>query len=108
MIPGYVETENYKAFLEALKRLDERGAEESCIVIIDGKPGLGKSTMLSRWVVQTGSVYIRTTQGWDYSWMVKDILAELGVDPELIRTTRARFQRLLQELRIQDLPELLV
>ncbi|MAD39550.1 MAG: DNA transposition protein [Tistrella sp.] len=102
MIPGYVETENYKAFLEALKRLDERGAEESCIVIIDGKPGLGKSTMLSRWVVQTGSVYIRTTQGWDYSWMVKDILAELGVDPELIRTTRARFQRLLQELQIRQ------
>ncbi|MEN2979963.1 AAA family ATPase [Tistrella bauzanensis] len=102
MKSGYVETENYRRFLAALHSLDERGAEESCIVIIDGQPGLGKSTMLSRWVVQTSSVYIRTTQGWDYSWMIKDLLAELGVDPELIRTTRGRFQRLLQELQIRQ------
>lgn len=102
MKSGYVETENYKRFLEALHSLDQRGAEESCIVVIDGPPGVGKSTMLSRWVVQTGSLYIRTTQGWDYGWMIKDLLAELGVDPELIRTTRARFQRLLQELQLRQ------
>lgn len=97
----FVETSNVRRFMGALKTLDERGAVEACLVVVDGKPGLGKTTTLSRWVAQTGSVYLRAQKGWDYSWMVKDLLTELSVSYQGIRGSRERFARVLQELQIR-------
>ncbi|MDF2141219.1 AAA family ATPase [Paenirhodobacter sp. CAU 1674] len=98
MRPNFVETSNVRAFYGALKKVNERGAEEACLVVVDGKPGLGKTTTINRWCAQTGSVYLRAQKGWDYSWFVQEMLAELGVDPESIRGRRNRFARVLAEL----------
>lgn len=99
MKPTFVETSNVRQFLSALKRVNERGAQEACMVVVDGKPGLGKTTALARWVSQTGSVYLRAQKGWDYSWFIQDLLTELSVDPKSIRGKRERFARVLQELQ---------
>lgn len=99
MRPTFVETSNVRAFYGALKKVNERGAEEACLVVVDGKPGLGKTTTINRWCAQTGSVYLRAQKGWDYSWFVQELLAELGVDPESIRGPRKRFARVLSELQ---------
>ena len=97
----FVETGNVRRFMAALKTLDERGAVEACMVVVDGKPGLGKTTTLSRWVAQTGSVYLRAQKGWDYSWLIQDLLTELSVSYQQIRGKRERFARVLQELQIR-------
>lgn len=97
----YVETSNVRRFMGALKTLDERGAIEACMVVVDGKPGLGKTTTLSRWVAQTGSIYLRAQKGWDYSWFIQDLLTELSVSYQQIRGKRERFARVLQELQIR-------
>lgn len=99
MKPNFVETSNVRQFMAALKRVNERGAVEACMVVVDGKPGLGKTTTLSRWVAQTGSVYLRAQKGWDYSWFIQDLLTELSVDAKSIRGKRERFARVLQELQ---------
>lgn len=99
MRKAFVETENYRRFVSALKSLDERGAVEACMVVVDGKPGLGKTTTLSRWVSQTGSVYLRAQKGWDYHWFIKDLLTELGVSYQTIRGKREKFARVLEELQ---------
>lgn len=99
MKPNFVETSNVRRFYAALKRVNERGADEACMVVVDGKPGLGKTTTLSRWVAQTGSIYLRAQKGWDYSWLIQDLLSELSVDPKSIRGKRERFARVLQELQ---------
>lgn len=96
---AFVETENYRSFVSALVSLDERGAEEACMVVVDGKPGLGKTTTLSRWVAQTGSVYLRAQKGWDYNWLIKDLLTELGVSYQTIRGKREKFARVMEELQ---------
>ncbi len=101
MRDSFVETDNYRRFVGALKSLEERGAEEACMIIVDGKPGLGKTTTLSRWVAQTGSVYLRAQRGWDYNWFMKDLLAELSVSPESIRGRRDRFARAMLELQMR-------
>ncbi len=101
MRDSFVETDNYRRFVGALKSLEERGAEEACMIIVDGKPGLGKTTTLSRWVAQTGSVYLRAQRGWDYNWFMKDLLAELSVSPESIRGRRDRFARAMLELQLR-------
>lgn len=93
----FVETSNVRKFHEALKKVDERGAIEACLVVVDGKPGLGKTTTLSRWVAQTGSIYLRAQVGWDYSWFMQELLAELSVT-QPIRGKRDRFARIVHEL----------
>lgn len=98
----FVETGNVRRFMGALKTLDERGAIEACMVVVDGKPGLGKTTTLSRWVAQTGSVYLRAQKGWDYSWFIQDLLTELSVSYQQIRGKRERFARVLQELQLRS------
>lgn len=96
---AFVETENYRRFVGALKSLDERGAIEACMVVVDGQPGLGKTTTLSRWVAQTGSVYMRAQKGWDYAWFINDLLTELGVSYQTIRGKREKFARVMEELQ---------
>lgn len=97
----FVETGNVRRFMGALRSLDERGAIEACMVVVDGKPGLGKTTTLSRWVAQTGSIYLRAQKGWDYSWFIQDLLTELAVPYQQIRGKRERFARVLQELQVR-------
>lgn len=79
MRTAFIETANYREFLEALTRVDDRGARETCMVVVDGKPGLGKTETMRRWVTQTGSLYLRAQMGWDYNWFVRSVLTELGV-----------------------------
>lgn len=97
MRPVFVETSNYRRFTNALTRLDDRGAEEACMVVVDGKPGLGKTKTMARWVAQTGSIYLRAQRGWDYSWFMAELLTELSVT-QPIRGRRDRFARVLDEL----------
>lgn len=97
----FVETGNVRRFMGALKTLNERGAVEACMVVVDGKPGLGKTTTLARWVAQTGSVYLRAQKGWDYSWFIQDLLTELSVSYQQIRGKRERIARVLQELQLR-------
>jgi len=94
----FVETSNVRRFLGALKKVNDRGAEEACMVVVDGKPGLGKTATLSRWTTQTGSIYLRAQKGWDYSWFIQDLLSEMSVSYQSIRGKRERFARVLQEL----------
>lgn len=99
MKSNFVETSNVREFYASLKRVNERGAEEACLVVVDGQPGLGKTTTLNRWVTQTGSIYLRAQVGWDYNWFIQEMLAELSVDPKSIRGKRDRFARVLAELQ---------
>lgn len=98
MKPNFVETSNVREFYASLKKVNQRGADEACLVVVDGQPGLGKTTTLNRWVTQTGSIYLRAQVGWDYNWFIQELLAELSVDPKSIRGKRDRFARVLQEL----------
>lgn len=97
MRPEFVETSNYRRFTAALTRLDERGAPEACMVVVDGKPGLGKTATMARWAAQTGSIYLCAQQGWDYGWLIRELLAELSVT-DIPRDKRARFSLIIRRL----------
>lgn len=71
----FVETENFARFQAALKAMDRRGASEACLLVVDGEPGLGKTTILDRWATQTGAVYLRAKKEWTPNWFLKDLLA---------------------------------
>ncbi|MEM6372343.1 MAG: AAA family ATPase [Pseudomonadota bacterium] len=92
----FVETSNVRRFFDTLRSVETRGAVESCLMIVDGAPGLGKTAMMSRFVAQTGSVYLRAHQGWNHTWFVEAMLKELAVPVPHKRVDR--WARLSEEL----------
>ncbi|MEN5083714.1 ATP-binding protein [Bosea sp. TWI1241] len=76
---SFVETENYLRFEGALKALDRRGADEARLVVVDGEPGLGKTTALMRWCAQNDAIYVRAKKEWTPAWFMKDLLAAFRI-----------------------------
>lgn len=77
----FVETENVARFQAALGALERRGAQEACLMVVDGKPGLGKTTALYRWAAQSGAIYLRAKKEWSPGWFLADLLGEFRVTP---------------------------
>ena len=55
----FVNTANVKNFLKGMTALSMRGAREACLMVIDGKPGLGKTRALSFWACRNDCVFVR-------------------------------------------------
>ena len=78
---AFVETGNVQRFHSALTALERRGAQEACLMVVDGLPGLGKTTALYRWATQTGAVYVRAKKEWTPSWFLNDLLSQFRIAP---------------------------
>ncbi|WP_299773195.1 AAA family ATPase [uncultured Tateyamaria sp.] len=96
MKPVFVKTQNYNAFQNALKCLNGRGAEECVFVVVDGEPGLGKTTILSKWAAENSCIYMRAKTEWSATWFMGELLDEVRV-PQPHRH-EARFKAALQAL----------
>lgn len=92
----FVETANVRRFLEALSGLEARGAEEACLIVVDGAPGLGKTTTLKHWVSQNGCVYLRAKKEWTPSWFMNELLETLRVHPP--HAFQKKYAKALEEL----------
>lgn len=77
----FVDTSNVKAFHTALRALEMRGANEACLMVIDGVPGLGKTTTLQHWTARNQCIYLRAKKQWRASWMMNEILEQMRVTP---------------------------
>lgn len=100
MKPAFVETENVRRFHRALDALNRRGAEEACLMVVDGEPGLGKTTALHHWVVQTGAIYLRANAEWRPMWFLNDLLDTLKVKPE--HSFEKRFKQAMGALLLRQ------
>lgn len=78
----FVNTHNARTFLAGLKALEQRGAYEACMMVVDGEPGLGKSTTIQWWAVQTGAVFLRAKEEWTPTWFMRELLQALRETPE--------------------------
>lgn len=97
MKPVFVETRNYHAFMEGLDALAARGADECRLVVVDGLPGLGKTTILMRWAAQESCVYLRAKAEWTPYWLLGEMLTEGRINPP--HGHEARFRACLSMLR---------
>jgi DNA transposition AAA+ family ATPase len=79
---AFVTTANVEALLAAVAELDRRGAEEACLIVVDGEPGLGKTHSVQRLSVQSGWVYLRCKKEWTPAWMLRELLETVGITPE--------------------------
>ncbi len=77
----FVKTQNTTNFLLALQALQNRGAEEACLMVVDGDIGLGKTRNVHWWAIQSDCAYVRAKKEWTPIWMLRDILLALGKKP---------------------------
>lgn len=96
MRPVFVKTDNVERFNAAMTSLARRGAEESCLIVLDGQPGLGKTTTLKHWVAQNSCIYVRAKREWNPNWFLKELLESLRIAPP--HSFEKRFGLLLKEL----------
>ncbi|NYZ17028.1 AAA family ATPase [Azospirillum sp. RWY-5-1] len=93
---AFCKTSNVNRLLAAFSALKQRGAEEACLLLVDGLPGLGKSEAVEWWTVQNGAVLLRAKAGWTQAWMLRDLLGELKVVPG--RSCEIMFRQALEAL----------
>ena len=77
----FVKTSNVLTFETALSALKKRGANEACIIVVEGVPGLGKTTSLLRFATQNQAVYLRAKKEWKPTWVMNELLGELKEEP---------------------------
>lgn len=92
----FVETENVARFLAALKGLERRGAQEANLMVVDGEPGLGKSTTMEWWASQHGLPFLRCCAEWNPSWFFDDLLGKLHIAPG--HAIKKKYAQALREL----------
>lgn len=78
---NFVETSNVAAFHKGLQALNRRGAGEACLMVIDGVPGLGKTTTLQNWAAKNQCLYLRAKKQWKASWMMNELLELMRLIP---------------------------
>ncbi|MEE9314374.1 MAG: ATP-binding protein, partial [Rhizobiaceae bacterium] len=81
MKTNFVETSNVTAFHNGLQTLKKRGAGEACLMVIDGVPGLGKTTTLQHWTSKNPCLYLRAKKQWKASWMMNELLELMRIIP---------------------------
>lgn len=96
----FVETANVRRFHSALSALDARGASEACLLVVDGEPGLGKTTTLMHWVAQNGSIYLRAKKNWKPGWFANELLDTMRVDQP--HSFEKKYSKCLQELAMRQ------
>jgi DNA transposition AAA+ family ATPase len=98
--PTFVETKNYLRFMEAMTALQARGSQECRLVVVDGLPGLGKTTILHRWAAFENCVYLRAKTEWSPYWMMSELLEVMRA--QVPRGHEARFRACLGALAERD------
>lgn len=96
----FVETENVARFMEGLVALEKRGAEECSLMVVDGAPGLGKTTALEWWAAQNSIVFLRALKEWSPQWFLADLLAKLRITPA--HSFQKRYHQALEALTLRQ------
>ena len=96
MKASFVKTENVQRLMAALTALEERGAGEACLMVVDGLPGLGKTAATAWMAARNDCVFARAKRNWTPNWMLKELLEQLRVQPAYRFETR--FQQTIEAL----------
>ncbi len=95
----FVQTDNSRALSKGLSNLARRGASEACIMVVDGEPGLGKTTTLEHFAISKNLIFLRAKTEWTARWFMQDLLQDIGVQPAY--RFQAMFQQAIESLAVR-------
>jgi DNA transposition AAA+ family ATPase len=76
----FVTTANVHRFLNGVTAVEQRGAPESAIMLVQGQPGHGKSQTGMWWAMRKNAVFVRLTASTTPKWVLTDLVRELMVE----------------------------
>lgn len=97
----FVKTSNYERFQAAIRAVEGRGAPEAGWLLVYGDPARGKSTIVDRWAVETGAVYLRGKEQWTPSFFMAELAEKLGADDG--GRAKDRFQRVVAKIGAEQI-----
>jgi hypothetical protein len=100
---AFVKTDNHERFEAAVTALNRRGASEARFLVVDGLPGLGKTTILDRYATQNEAAFMTAKPGWSAQWLMEDIIATLGIPSQ--GSLRKNTSKVIEELMSRQLHE---
>lgn len=77
----FVKTSNAKLFDLKVEAAQQRGARESGLVIVTGRPGDGKTRTMEAWAATVGAVMVTAQVDWTPHRMMVELAEKLGVTP---------------------------
>lgn len=75
----FVRTANHGRLAAAVAFMEERGSASSCLMLLHGDPGVGKTRNISHWGAQRGAVLIKGHVGMNLDGLRWAISEKLGV-----------------------------
>ena len=78
----FVKTSNVRNFLAAVTRLQNRQDDIPGMALVYSDPGLGKTKTSLWWVAQNNGVFLRTKKLMTGRWLLEELVAELGEQPD--------------------------
>ena len=100
----FVPISNHRRLLEAIKRLEARGAPEASSLLVSGAPGRGKAHLTYHWAVEAKAIYLRSNAGWTPNQFMRAMAENLNVD----QRSRDLFQRLHSRMGALGFPALCI
>lgn len=98
----FIKTENYRAFVSAIKAVEQRGAAEAGMMLVHGRPGLGKSHIVEHWAAENGVIFLRANKDWTPRYVLVELANELKID--IRGTSQQLFARLLGPIAESQIP----
>lgn len=92
----FVQLSNTAAFLDGFEKVIRRGAAENCFMVVDGKPGYGKTTTAAWFATQNQLPLVRAKAGWRPIWMMQELLETVQVTPEA--SYKKIFRQIIDEM----------
>ncbi|OSQ41650.1 AAA family ATPase [Thalassospira sp. MCCC 1A01428] len=96
----FVNTQNVKRLMAGMSAIEQRGAGEACLMVVDGSPGLGKTENISYLAAQNASVFVRAKREWTPNWMLAELLEASGVQAKPNSFER-KYRLLVETLSMQ-------
>ncbi|HBS22676.1 MULTISPECIES: ATP-binding protein [Thalassospira] len=96
----FVNTQNVKKLMAGMAAIEQRGAGEACLVVVDGSPGLGKTENISYMAAQNASVFVRAKREWTPNWMLGELLEACGVQAKP-QSFERKYRLLVETLSMQ-------
>jgi hypothetical protein len=97
----FVKTANYERFQAAVLAVEGRGAPEAGWLLVYGDPARGKSTIVDRWAVEKGAVYLRGKEQWTPSFFMAELAEKLHADDG--GRAKDRFQRVVAKIGAEQI-----
>ncbi len=96
----FVNTQNVKRLMAGMAAIEQRGAGEACLMVVDGSPGLGKTENISYLAAQNASVFVRAKREWTPNWMLGELLEACGVQAKP-QSFERKYRLLVETLSMQ-------